>query len=714
MAFTTENTATGDGSTTDFSFTFPYLNESDVQVTITDANGIPQSNTAFTFANATTLSFTSAPDSGRTIRIFRDTNLDNSVVTYFAGSAIRAEDLNDNQNQVLYSAQEVENNAILLTGGTMTGPLVLDDTTLQIQEGDHTLTIDAPTLTENRAVSFTDVGGNIVTTGDTGTVSRSMLADDAINAGKIADDSVDSQHYVAGSIDLEHMSANSVDSDQYVDGSIDRVHLAADVIDGTKIADDVVNSEHIAAGAVDLEHMSANSVDSDQYVDGSIDLAHMSANSVDSDQYVDGSIDGVHIADDAIDSQHYAAGSIDNEHLANNSVDSDQYVDGSIDSDHIGDGQVLYSKIQNISTDHRLLGRDNDSTATVTEVQVSTDMVVNDAITDAKLADSTDDDANRAVGTNHIKDSAVTSAKIADDTIVNADIKSDAAIAGSKINMSLNQLSDVNVGTPGSNQDDQVLAWDDANSEFSLTTVSSGGGGISDIVEDSSPQLGGNLNISENDSTHHSIVSQNNGSIVINPNGTGAIELGAATTVSTGDLTLSAGGVSTTGAASVFNEGGEDFDFRVEGDGQTHLLFVEAENDRVAINTNTTQVGKALTVSGDVGLSNGNTLSLMASSNNNTAELGYRGSISYEVRFPTALPTDANRFLRATGNTSPITLEFAEVDTTASVTTERLVNSTSTNTFTIAANTNVAMVGPLTINGSNTITVPTTSTFKIL
>ena len=146
MAFTTENVRTGDGNETDFSFTFPYINESDVKVTITDANGIPQSNTAFTFANATTLSFTTAPANNRTIRIFRDTNLDNAEVTYFAGSAIRAEDLNDNQNQVLYSAQEVENNAILLTGGTMTGPLVLDDTTLQIQEGSDTLTIDAPIL----------------------------------------------------------------------------------------------------------------------------------------------------------------------------------------------------------------------------------------------------------------------------------------------------------------------------------------------------------------------------------------------------------------------------------------------------------------------------------------------------------------------------------------------------------------------------------------
>ena len=37
---------------------------------------------------------------------------------------------------------------------------------------------------------------------------------------------------------------------------------------------------------------------------------------------------------------------------------------------------------------------------------------------------------------------------------------------------------------------------------------------------------------------------------------------------------------------SVFNDNGLDVDFRVEGDAKTHLLFVEAENDRVAIGHN--------------------------------------------------------------------------------------------------------------------------------
>ena len=52
---TTQNTYTGDGSTTNYSFTFEYIKQADVKVTLDDV-----ATTAFTFANATTLSMNTA------------------------------------------------------------------------------------------------------------------------------------------------------------------------------------------------------------------------------------------------------------------------------------------------------------------------------------------------------------------------------------------------------------------------------------------------------------------------------------------------------------------------------------------------------------------------------------------------------------------------------------------------------------------------------
>ena len=101
---TTENTFTGDGSTVTFSFTFPYLEETDVKASI---NGVV--TTQYSFANATTLQFNTAPANGAAIRIYRDTADEDLKATFFAGSSIRAEDLNDNGLQSLYLVQEAKN-----------------------------------------------------------------------------------------------------------------------------------------------------------------------------------------------------------------------------------------------------------------------------------------------------------------------------------------------------------------------------------------------------------------------------------------------------------------------------------------------------------------------------------------------------------------------------------------------------------------------------
>jgi len=106
----TQTTYTGNGSTTNYSFTFEYLKQADVKVTLNTV-----ATTAFTFANATTLAFTTAPANGVAIRIFRDTTIDTLSSTFFPGSAIKAEDLNENFTQSLYVTQESDAEAAAAT-----------------------------------------------------------------------------------------------------------------------------------------------------------------------------------------------------------------------------------------------------------------------------------------------------------------------------------------------------------------------------------------------------------------------------------------------------------------------------------------------------------------------------------------------------------------------------------------------------------------------
>jgi len=98
---TIENTYTGNGSTTNYTFTFEYLEQADVKVTLDSV-----ATSAYTFANATTISFNTAPGAGVAIRIYRDTDVDVLKATFFPGSAIKAEDLNNNFTQTNFSAQE--------------------------------------------------------------------------------------------------------------------------------------------------------------------------------------------------------------------------------------------------------------------------------------------------------------------------------------------------------------------------------------------------------------------------------------------------------------------------------------------------------------------------------------------------------------------------------------------------------------------------------
>ena len=57
--------------------------------------------------------------------------------------------------------QEVTTN-----GNTTTNAIILDDTSLQIQEGADTLTVDWPTGTADRTISFPDAGGTVALAGD--------------------------------------------------------------------------------------------------------------------------------------------------------------------------------------------------------------------------------------------------------------------------------------------------------------------------------------------------------------------------------------------------------------------------------------------------------------------------------------------------------------------------------------------------------------------
>ena len=199
MSAVIQDEYTGNGTKSDYNFTFPYLKTSDIKASL---DGVD--TTAFTLPNATTLQFNTAPTNGAKIKIFRQTSVDNLTATFYAGSAIKSEDLNDNFTQNLYKTQEIGGRFISALGGTMTGNFNLGEDADIVFEGAtddaHETTITVADPTADRTITLPNVSGNVVTTGDTGTVTSTMLADSTIVTADLADNAVTTAKIVNDSI----------------------------------------------------------------------------------------------------------------------------------------------------------------------------------------------------------------------------------------------------------------------------------------------------------------------------------------------------------------------------------------------------------------------------------------------------------------------------------------------------------------------------------
>ena len=170
---------TGDGNATK-PFSFPSIQQSDVKV---EVDGVLKTATthynitSYTTTGGGNVVFTSGniPASPASIRIFRDTDVDSAKATYTAGSSVKAADLNANHEQLMFAAQEEQNQTIQTT---------------DIKDG---------------AVTSTKIFDGTIVAGD--------LASDSVTTAKIADNAVTMAKLAGGTLptDITVASANITD-----------------------------------------------------------------------------------------------------------------------------------------------------------------------------------------------------------------------------------------------------------------------------------------------------------------------------------------------------------------------------------------------------------------------------------------------------------------------------------------------------------------------
>ena len=229
MSAVTENNYTGNNSTTTYSFTFPYLKTSDIKASL---DGV--ATTAFTLPTATTLQFNTAPATGALIKIFRETTVDELTATFYAGSAIKSEDLNENFTQNLYVTQEVNQRYLPTTGGTFTGAINLGNNRItdvgnpvNANDAVNKATLDSTIETDVLAgtdLSKTASGGQVTINHD---VAGANTTINNSNGNVIQDLTISAQGHVtsAGSVDLDGRYYTETELDA---GALDSLYFRQD------------------------------------------------------------------------------------------------------------------------------------------------------------------------------------------------------------------------------------------------------------------------------------------------------------------------------------------------------------------------------------------------------------------------------------------------------------------------------------------------------
>ena len=230
-----QNLYTGNGSTVLFPFSFPYLEEAHIFVSL---NGTLTA--AFTFPNASTVQFNTAPAVGVAIRIFRETPLDQPEAVFAGGSTIRASDLNRNNNQLLYLAQETNLEA---ESATTTANTALVNSTTAISTANGAVsTANTASATAAAAVSTANTASSnasaAVSTANTASSNASAAVATANTASSNASAAVATANTASTNASNAVSTANAADAAA--------VAAAADAANAISIANGAVGTANAA------------------------------------------------------------------------------------------------------------------------------------------------------------------------------------------------------------------------------------------------------------------------------------------------------------------------------------------------------------------------------------------------------------------------------------------------------------------------------------
>jgi hypothetical protein len=507
---TVRNSYSGNGSTTVFAYTFKILDDDEIQVIIRSSTGTETTKTKTTHYTVSgvgssgggNITFLTAPGSTETVVLKRNTTKTQET-DYVANDPFPANSHEEALDRVTMIAQEIQEELGRSIKLSKTNTMTSTEFTVGAVDR------------ANKILAF-DSNGEISVTQELGTNRGNWATATTFNGRDIVKDSSNNNIYLCNTT---HTSTGTTPISSNAD--VAKWDLIVDAAAASTSANAAANS---ASNSSNSANTSANHAsNSANHASNSSNFANNSSNSANtSATYLAG------VAANASNSSNFANNSSNSANsAANHSANASNFANNSSNSansssNHSANSSNFANNSSNsansasasatTATTQAGYASSNAATATTQAGYATANATLalgyssnssNFSNNSSNFANTASNAANAA---NAARDAALTAADNFDDVYLGSKT-TDPTLDNDGAALTAGDLYYNSVGT--------VLKYYTGSAWVSITS-----GGITDVVQDTTPQLGGNLDINT-----FSIVSTSNGNISITPNGTGKVIL---------------------------------------------------------------------------------------------------------------------------------------------------------------------------------------------